>query len=137
MIQAEIRKEKVKKYGSFLWCPERDRLCFGTDSPDGKCKYDTCLLDDPVYVEKQAAIDRRIQENARRERQERAKEKADKEKQIIRRQTKPKEDILQEKISRLENRISLAYRRGRTIEANRLTKELLKLNMEMRKINGR
>ena len=134
MMQVEIRKERIKKYGSFLWCPERSCLCFGIDTPSGVCKYDICLLDNPEYIAKQAEIDRRIQENAERERLEKAEEKAERQKPIIRRQTKTKEDILNDKIERLEYKIQQAYRRGRTREGDALTRELLRLNAEMRKI---
>lgn len=134
MIQAEIRKERIKKYGSFLYCPERGGLCFGIDTPTGICKYDICLLDNPEYIAKQAEIDRRIQENAERERLEKDEGKAERQKPIIRRQTKTKEDILNDKIERLEYKIQQAYRRGRTREGDALTQELLRLNAEMRKI---
>lgn len=134
MMQAEIRKERIKKYGSFLWCPKRNTLCFGINTPDGICKKDICYHDDPEYIAKQAEIDRRIQENAQRERIEKAKEEANKEKHIIRRQTKTKQDKLNNEINRLESRIQRAYRRGRTREGEALTKELIRLNAEMRKI---
>ena len=63
-----------------------------------------------------------------------AKENVERQKPIIRRQTKTKEDILNDKIERLEYKIQQAYRRGRTREGDALTRELLRLNAEMRKI---
>lgn len=134
MMQAEIRKERIKKYGSFLWCPKRSTLCFGINTSEGTCKYSHCLLDDPAYIAKQAEIERRIQENARRERLEKAEEKAKRQKPIIRRQTKTKEEVLSEKIERLEHKIQQAYQKGRMREGDILTNELLRLNAEMRKI---
>lgn len=134
MMKPEIRKMKVEKYGSFLYCPQKEVLCFGTDTDIGTCRYKECLLENPAYIKKQEEIARRIQENARRQRMKKAKENVERQKPIIRRQTKTKEDILNDKIERLEYKIQQAYRRGRTREGDALTRELLRLNAEMRKI---
>ena len=45
-MDEKIRRERFEKYGSFLFCPARNVLCFGRMT-DGECKHDTCLLDDP------------------------------------------------------------------------------------------
>ena len=131
MMQAEIRKERIKKYGSFLWCPERNTLCFGINTPEGSCKYSRCLLDDPAYIAKQAEIDRRIQENARQERLEKAQEK-----QIIRRQTQTREELLEKEIAYTEAKARRLYRDNKPRAADLLMHKAMKLNAELRKIRG-
>lgn len=134
MMQAEIRKKENRKGESMFRCWERSTLCTKIDSASGTCTLDSCLIDDPTHIAEQALIEKNRQINAERERLERKRERAEGEKPIIRRQTKTKEDILNNKIERLENRIQQAYRRGRTREGDVLTRELLRLNAEMRKI---
>lgn len=60
-MKEEIRKERVNKYGSFLYCPAKGCLCFGRET-DQKCKYPTCLLDDPEHL----ALQQRIKENQKK-----------------------------------------------------------------------
>lgn len=136
MMQAEIRKERITKYGSFLWCPERNTLCFGINTPAGTCKYSRCLLDDPAYIAKQAEIDRRIQENARRERLEKAQGKIDKEKQIIRRQTQTREELIEKEIAYAEAKARRLYRDNKPRAADLLMHKVMKLNAELRKMRG-
>ena len=62
-MKTEIRKERMKKYGSILYCPAQDRKCFGRDT-DEECRHEKCLLQDPEYI----ALQERI-EKKRRERQ--------------------------------------------------------------------
>ena len=134
MMQAEIRKERIKKYGSFLYCPKRNTLCFGIDTPKGVCKYKSCLLDDPAYIAKQAEIDRKIQENARRERQERKREKENREKQIIRRQTKTRKDLLEQEIRNKERQVKLLYRDNKPKAADIVMNQVIRLNAKLREM---
>lgn len=48
---------RVQQYGSFLYCPLKDTLCFGRYT-DEECAHDSCFLDDPEYKELRRRIDR-------------------------------------------------------------------------------
>ena len=137
MMQPEIRKERVKKYGSFLRCPERGNLCFGIDTPDGICKYKTCCLDDPEYIAKQKQIQRNIEENARREWEERRREeKENAAKQIIRRQTKTKEELIERDIARLEAKARHLYRTGKRNAGDAVMHDVTVLYGRLKKLKG-
>lgn len=56
-MNPEIRKERVKKYGSFLFCPKRSTLCTGRNS-NKECIYENCILDSPEYIKLQETIAR-------------------------------------------------------------------------------
>lgn len=62
-MKTETRRQRMKKYGSILYCPAQDRKCFGRDT-DEECRHEKCLLQDPEYI----ALQERI-EKKRRERQ--------------------------------------------------------------------
>lgn len=68
-MNEELRMQRVEKYGSFLYCPMRDTLCFGRYT-NRKCKYDSCILDDPDYQE----LQRTIEHNRRKRNESRQKE---------------------------------------------------------------
>ena len=63
-MDEKIRKERFEKYGSFLFCPKRNVLCFGRDT-DEECKRGSCLLDDPDYQD----LQKRIEENQKKNQQ--------------------------------------------------------------------
>ena len=66
-MDEKLRIQRCEQYGSFLYCPFRDTLCFGRYT-DQECKYDSCILDDPEYQELQKTIEQnRIKRNARSE----------------------------------------------------------------------
>ena len=49
-MSEEARQAHLEKYGSFLYCPERDTLCaFIEHSWETGCPRDGCILDDPEY----------------------------------------------------------------------------------------
>ena len=60
-MNEELRKSRFREYGSFLYCPRKDCLCFGRDT-DQECKHAKCLLEDPEYLE----LQERIEENRRK-----------------------------------------------------------------------
>ena len=68
-MNEELRIQRVKQYGSFLYCPMRGNLCFGRYT-DKECSYDSCILDDPEY-QKQKKI---IEENRQKQSEETEKE---------------------------------------------------------------
>lgn len=57
MMNEEIRKQKLEKYGSIAFCEERNVLCFGCLTENGECKYKICLHDDPKWIEQQKRIE--------------------------------------------------------------------------------
>lgn len=131
-MQPEIHKERVAKYGSFLYCPERSCLCFGIDTPDGTCKKDVCYHDDPKYIAKQAEIDRRVQENALREAEERKKQEAEP-------MPEKKVDLVKELttyIARREAMARRAYRENKPKKGDAIMQEVLVLTGKLRKIKG-
>ena len=69
-MRENIRKERVEKYGSFLYCQNRDTLCFNINTPDGICEEKICCLDDPEYI----ALLQKIEKN-RKKREKRKEEK--------------------------------------------------------------
>ena len=133
-MNPEIREERVKKYGSFLFCPEKNTLCFGTDTEDGSCKHKSCLLDDPAYLKKKAQIAARIEENDRRERERRKAERLNPP-APIRRQRKSAADMLREQIERKERFARTLYRENKPRRADAVMHEVMILQTKLRKLN--
>lgn len=59
MMREDIRKERVKKYGSFLYCAHRDTICSFMDNELAVCPRAECILDNPEYI----ALQKRIEMN--------------------------------------------------------------------------
>lgn len=135
-MDPEIREERVKKYGSFLFCPEKNTLCFGTDTEDGNCKHEHCLLEDPAYIKKQKEIDERIRENDRREREERRRE-AQEPPAPARHQRKSAADMLREQIERKERFARTLYRENKPRRADVVMHEIMTLQAKLRKLDGK
>lgn len=133
-MKPEIRKMKMEKYGSILFCPEKNTLCFGTDTEDGNCKHEHCLLDDPAYLKKQEEIEERIAVNARRE-QERRKTEHHDPPAPIRRQRKSAADMLREQIERKERFARTLYRENKPRRADAVMHEVMALQAKLRKLN--
>lgn len=57
-MKTEVRKERMKKYGSILYCPAQDCKCFGRDT-DEECRHEKCLLQDPEYIALQEKIEKK------------------------------------------------------------------------------
>lgn len=133
-MKPEIRKMKVEKYGSFLYCPAKDVLCFGTDTEDGTCRHDICLLDDPKYVKQQEQIEQRRKANAKREREERLKEIKDPP-APIRRQRKGAADVIREQIDRKERFARTLYRENKPRKADRIMHEVMTLQAKLRRLD--
>ena len=104
----------MQKYGSMLFCPERETLCFYMDGMwVTGCERDGCILDDPEYQKQQEVIRKnredsfRRQVEAERKELEAAKMNAEKEK---------REKFIAEKmkvIHRIEEMSREAYRSNR------------------------
>lgn len=57
-MREDIRKARVKKYGSFLYCPQGDCLCVCLNNEYGTCKRAVCLHDDPEWLQLQERIEK-------------------------------------------------------------------------------
>ena len=62
------REEHMQKYGSMLFCPERETLCFYMDGMwVTGCERDGCILDDPEYQKQQEVIRKNREDSFRRQ----------------------------------------------------------------------
>ncbi len=116
-MNESIRKERLEKYGSFLYCPMQKILCFGRMTDD-ECKHDSCLLHDPEYQ----ALQKRIEENRKRN-QQKKQEKPPK----VRKVAKTRIELLEEQIRKRDNEARTAYRANRPREGDRITNEVVRL----------
>ena len=57
VMNEEVRKQELEKYGAITYCEKCDVLCFGCLTEDGSCKYEVCLHDDPKWIEQQKRIE--------------------------------------------------------------------------------
>lgn len=135
MMQPKTQQERIEKYGSFLWCPERKTLCFNINTPDGSCKRASCILDDPEYIKLQRRIEANRAKNARIAAQEREAEKNDCP-APIRRQTKTRDMILREEIIKKENLARAAYRRGWTSTGDKIVAQIARLEKQLKEENA-
>lgn len=127
-MNEKIRKERFEMYGSFLFCPKRNVLCFGRMT-DAECKHDTCLLDDPEYQD----LQKRIAENQKKN-QEREHEK---ERTRIRRQSKTKIELIEEAIEKKDKEARAAYRANRPDIGDLITNEVIRLQGLLRQEHER
>lgn len=74
-MQEGTKKERIEKYGSFLFCPKKERLCFAINNDEGICERAICYSDDPKWIAQQKRIEKNIEENAKRELEEKRKKK--------------------------------------------------------------
>lgn len=109
----EARQEHIARFGSFLYCPERDNYCFFMaevwDTGE-KCSRAPCIVDDPEYIK----LQERIEKNRERRRKEAMKAAEEKEERTpIRRKTKSRKDKMLERIYALEKESETAYKRNK------------------------
>lgn len=131
MMQPKIRKARVKKYGSFLYCLDRDTLCFGRHTEDGSCKHEICILDDPEYIALQERIEKNRIINAQAE-----KEKKEDTPAPIRRQTITREQQLIDEIKHKEEKAAWLYKKNWPGPADNAMYEAAILKNRLRKIQG-
>ena len=124
----------MQKYGSMLFCPERETLCFYMDGMWATgCERDGCILDDPEYQKLQEVIRKnredsfRRQVEAERKAVEAAKRNAEKEK---------RERFIAEKmkeIHRIEEMSREAYRRNRPRRGDELFEKARSMRIELKR----
>lgn len=132
-MQPKSRKQRIEEYGSFLFCPDKDTLCFGMDNPEGVCERALCFLEDPEYIAQQKKITKTMEENVRREWEEKEREKLDPP-APIRRQTKTKAQYLQEQIENKEKLARHLYRTNKPRAADNIMHEVTRLRGQLLKI---
>ena len=106
-MNEELRIQRCKQYGSFLYCPIRDTLCFGRYT-DSECCYDSCILDDPEYQ----ALQKTIEQN-RMKRSTQGKEKQPAYIPPSRPKKSTKEDEAWEEIRQKEEMAQKLYRNNK------------------------
>lgn len=111
MMREDIRQVRVKIYGSFLYCPDRDTLCFAMDNEYGICERGICCLDDPEYQ----ALQRRQKYNQKKN--EERKRKEAEEERLARKNIKNQSGCVnrakQDQIQELEERSRQLYRQNK------------------------
>ena len=104
------REEHMQKYGSMLFCPERETLCFYMDGMwVTGCERDGCILDDPEYQKQQEVIAKNREDSFRRQVEAERKE-LEAAKMNAKRE---KRERLIEEIHRIEEMSREAYRSNR------------------------
>lgn len=132
MMQPEIRKARVEKYGSFLYCPDRDTICSFRESEDGSCRRsEGCVLDDPDDIALQERIEKNRIKNTQAE-----KEKKEDMPAPIRRQTITREQQLIDEIKHKEEKAAWLYKRNWPGPADNAMYEAAILKNQLRKIQG-
>ena len=119
MMNEDIKKERMERFGCITYCADRDTMCFGILTADGRCKYDTCLHDDPNWIAQQKRIEEK--RKAAMESQVVITEEMEVKKEAL----KPKTEILdfdaeREKIRKLEAKARALYFAGERKEADRV-----------------
>ena len=129
-MNEELRKSRFREYGSFLYCPRKDCLCFGRDT-DQECKHDSCILEDPEYQ----ALQRRIEENRKKNARKALQQSPDaSHRQVIRRQNKTAIEILEERIRRKEQYARECYRSNYPKRGDNVVYEIIRLRAKLRKL---
>ena len=129
-MDEEIRKARSRQYDSFLYCPDRDCLCFGRET-DLECKHESCILDDPEYQ----ALQKRIEENRKRNELKALRENLNtSHRQVIRRQTKTAAEMLEERIRRKEQYARECYRANYPKRGDDIVYEIVRLRAKLRKL---
>lgn len=122
MMRPEIRDEHIKKYGSFLRCPERGNLCTGINTPDGICRRNPCYLDDPEYIKLQEQIEaKRRKRDNRRSAEDTAEQKC----------SDPVKELAGY-TARRETAARRYYRENKPRQADRIMQEVLMLQARLR-----
>ena len=128
----EARKQHVTEHGSFLYCPRRSVLCsFMEDEwkTGNTCDRKPCILDDPEHQK----LQKRIEENRRLNEERRRSAPEEEPIRTYRRQNKYPEDLIMDKIRRLEEQSREAYRRNRPKTGEAKLHEAILLRRKLRR----
>ena len=122
-MNEELRMQRVEQYGSFLYCPLRNTLCFGRYT-DRECGYDSCILDDPEYQKLQKTI---AQNRKKRNEQSTQKEAA----AFVPPSRKTREDEIWREIYKKEAMAAKLYRRNKPKLADGLLMEAMHMRRRL------
>lgn len=126
MDTREAREEHLRRYGSMLFCPDRDTLCVFMEGMWGTgCERATCIRDDSEYQK----LQRRIETNKRRIAEKRREEESG---APIRTQRKTYEQLQWERIRALEEESQQAYRRNNPKRGEAKLYEAIRLRQKLR-----
>lgn len=113
-----------------IYCEKEDCWCGNIDINNGSCKASRCPIHDKEYIQEQEKRKERLQQLHQKELDRKEKEAKDPP-APIRRQTKTKDELLQEKINSKKRLVNRYYRRAKPqkavqvdLEVNRLEREL-------------
>ena len=107
----EARQRHLKKYGSMLFCPERETLCVFMEGMWGTgCERDLCIIDDPENQKLQRKIEENRQKQIEAERRHREEERTAAPIRDQRNLTKPYIQKEIDEIHQMEERSQEAYR---------------------------
>lgn len=113
-----------------IYCEKEDCWCGNIDINNGSCKASRCPIHDKEYIQEQEKRKERLQQLHQKELDRKEKEAKDPP-APIRRQTKTKEELLQEKITSKKRLVNRYYRKAKPqkavqvdLEVNRLEREL-------------
>ena len=112
---ADLRQQWLDKYGSMLFCPERDTLCvFMEGMYMTGCERETCIKDEPEYQKLQKRIEENRKKAEEEQRRKKEEEKKDPPAQIRNQTGKPGSADAQKlaKIKELEKKSEIAFRKN-------------------------
>lgn len=117
------KEERVKAYGSFLYCPVHNNLCAGMKhSKDGNCTYPTCIVEDPAYQEKERRKEEKLRNRNKHNRPE--SEPAP----LYKKQpTTSYEQIIIREIEKSQEEMNRCYTKGWTKKADRISIDIRNL----------
>ena len=115
---AEARQAHLEKYGSIIYCPDRDTLCSFMDNAweTGCAREGGCILDDPEDQALQARIKKSRQEKERLDAEEREAEHIRNQKNEVRNHI----DRQMQEVHRLEKMSQEAFRNNRPNKGHEL-----------------
>lgn len=114
-----------------IYCEKEDCWCGNVDISNGNCKASRCPIHDEKYIQEQEQRRERLQQLHQQELNRKEREKKDPP-APIRRQSKTKEELLQEKITSKKRLVNRYYRRGKPKKAVQVDLEVHRLERELK-----
>lgn len=131
---AMSRQEWLNKYGSFLFCPERDTLCVHMDGMwMTGCERPQCILDDPEYQILQKRIEANREAADAAARKERKKEEKSAPIRNQKNFIQSHKDRMMDEIHRIEEASRRAYSQNRPREGDTLFNRAWIMRGELRR----
>ena len=124
-MNEELRMQRVREYGSFLFCPMRNTDCFYRET-DKECgREGGCILDDPEHQ----ALQRTIEENRKKHSEDnRKEEKAE----FVPPSRTTRQGKMWREILKKEAMAAALYKRNKPKVADGLLMEALQMRRELK-----